>query len=432
MVKRLLLALGANAFGQAIGVVIQISSFPIFLLYWDISKYGTWILLSAVPSYLTMADVGMVSVAGNKMMMAMARNEVGEANEIFQTAQLFLTIVCASLFALIVPVVLFWPMPAQMTWDSRVAMAALMGAVLVAIYVGLSEAVFKATDRYPEGTLLGQVSRLAEWAGYIVGLVLFDNFSGVACVGLLGRLLSGFVMIIRAQRGSKGLKLGYSMASRVELRRMAHPAVSFMAFPLANALSFQGITLVVGGLEGTTAVAVFTAYRTIARVAVQIISIFSLALWPEFSRLFGAGGSTAVIPLYKRSAMLGSLSAVGLSLAVYAVSPWLLQFWTHGRIPFISGDLAWLLAYAAMAGSAYVPRTILLATNQHVGLAAWSLAAAAFSVALAWALGVFAGLLGVSIAMFAAEVGIAALCFWFADRVFVNSGRKGKRKVGRA
>jgi hypothetical protein len=131
-----------------------------------------------------------------------------------------------------------------------------------------------------------------------------------------------------------------------------------------------------------------------------------------------------VIALYKRSAILGSLSAAGLSLAIYAASPWLLQFWTHGRIPFVPSVMGWLLAYAAIAGAAYVPRTILLATNQHIGLAGWSLAAALVSVALAWALGAFAGLLGVSIAMFAAEVAIAALCFRVADIVFVSSGRK--------
>jgi O-antigen/teichoic acid export membrane protein len=429
MIKRLLLGLGANAFGQAISITIQITSLPIFLLYWDTAKYGAWVLLSAVPSYLIMADVGMVSVAGNKMMMAMARNDVDEANTIFQTAQLFLTIVCASLFLVILPVSLFWPMPAYMTWDSRVALAALMCAVLVSIYGGLSEAVFKATDRYPVGTFLGQVSRLAEWAGYIIGLVMFGNFSGVACVGLVGRLLSGCAMIVLAQKESRGLRLGYLKANRLEFGQMAHPAVSFMAFPLANALSFQGTTLVVGALEGTVAVALFTVYRTIARVAVQVISIFSLALWPEFSRLFGAGGSSAVISLYSRSATLGALSGVGLSLAVYAGSPWLLQFWTHGRIPFVPAVMGWLLAYAAIAGAAFVPRTILLATNQHIGLAGWTLAAAALSVALAWVLGLFAGLLGVSVAMFTAELVTAALCFWVADRVFVNPNRKKKQSA---
>jgi O-antigen/teichoic acid export membrane protein len=423
MIKRLLLGFGANAFGQAVTIAIQISSLPIFLIYWDTAKYGTWILLSAIPSYLIMADVGMVSVAGNKMVMAMARNDLDEANEIFQTAQLFLTIVCTTLFVLIVPVTLFWPMPDYMTWDSRLALTALMCAVLVAIYGGLSEAVFKATDRYPEGTLLGQTSRLAEWVGYIVGLILFDDFSGVAWTGLFGRLLSACTMVVLAQKGSRGLRLGYSRASRLELRRMAQPAISFMAFPLANALSFQGVTLVVGALEGAANVTVFTAYRTIARVAVQIISIFSLTLWPEFSRLFGAGESAAVAALYKRSALLGSLSAIGLSLAVYAAAPWLLRFWSHGRIPFIGLDLAWLLAYAAVAGSAYVPRTILLATNQHVGLAAWSLAVAAISVALAWGLGTVSGLLGVSIAMFLAEVVNAGLCFWIADSIFIQTKR---------
>jgi O-antigen/teichoic acid export membrane protein len=429
MIKRLLLGFGANAFGQAVTIAIQVSSLPIFLIYWDTAKYGTWILLSAIPSYLIMADVGMVSVAGNKMMMAMARNDLDDANEIFQTAQLFLTIVCTVLLVLIIPVTLLGPMPSYMTWDNRLALTALMCAVLIVIYGGLSEAVFKATDRYPEGTLLGQVSRLAEWAGYIVGLALFGSLSGVACVGLLGRILSGCAMIVLAQRGGRGLKLGYSKASWLELRRMAHPALSFMAFPLANALSFQGVTFVVGALAGTSAVAVFTVYRTVARVAVQLISIFSLALWPEFSRLFGAGESTAVTALYKRSAMIASLSAMALSFAVYAISPWLLQFWTHGRIPFIPPVMAWLLAYAAIGGAAFVPRTILLATNQHVGLAGWSLAVAALSVALAWTMGKFGGLLGVSVAMFGSELLIAAICFWIADRVFVNPDRRQKHSI---
>jgi O-antigen/teichoic acid export membrane protein len=419
MLNRLLLGLGANAFGQVVTIAIQILSLPIFLSYWDATKYGTWILLSAVPSYLTMADVGMVSVAGNKMMMAMARNAVDEANEIFQTAQLFLTLVCSTLLGVVVPASLFAPMPEYMSWDSRLAIAALMSAVLVAIYCGLSEAVFKATDRYPQGTALAQVSRLVEWVGYIVGLVLFGNFSGVACVGLLGRLLSGCFMFVLAQRGSAGLRLGYVRGSWLELRKMANPAVSFMAFPLANALSFQGVTLVVGALGGASNVTVFTAYRTIARVAVQLISIFSLTLWPEFSRLFGAGKHQAVAALYRRSALLGSLAAMGLSLAVYVCSPWLLQLWSHGRIPFVAVDLAWLLAYAAVGGALYVPRTILVATNQHVGLAAWSLIVATLSVALAWGLGLLCGLVGVSISMFVAEVVNGVMCFWIADRIFV-------------
>jgi hypothetical protein len=63
MLRRILLGFGANAFSQAINIAIQLVSLPLFLLYWDASTYGTWLLLSALPGYLMMADVGMVLVA---------------------------------------------------------------------------------------------------------------------------------------------------------------------------------------------------------------------------------------------------------------------------------------------------------------------------------------------------------------------------------
>jgi hypothetical protein len=64
MLRRIILGLGANAVGQAVSIVIQLFSLPLYLLYWDLSTYGTWIMLSAVPAYLSMADFGMVYTAG--------------------------------------------------------------------------------------------------------------------------------------------------------------------------------------------------------------------------------------------------------------------------------------------------------------------------------------------------------------------------------
>jgi hypothetical protein len=49
----------------------------LYLLCWDLSTYGTWIVLSAVSSYLSMADFGMVYTAGNRMTMAIARSQPG-------------------------------------------------------------------------------------------------------------------------------------------------------------------------------------------------------------------------------------------------------------------------------------------------------------------------------------------------------------------
>jgi O-antigen/teichoic acid export membrane protein len=424
MMRRIIAGLGANAFGQAISIVIQLFSLPLFLLYWDASKYGVWLMLSAVPAYLSMADIGMVHAAGNKMTMAVGRSDFAEANRIFQSAQLFMLIVCGSLAALVTPAVLFGPLPDFVSMDQRIALAALFCEVLIALFGGLSEAVFKATGRYALGTMLGNLIRLGEWAGYMLGLILFGTFAGVAICGFLARAIGAGLGVLLSQRGDHGVLWGTRLASRAEISSMIRPAVSFMAFPLANALSFQGLTLLAGALTGAATVAVFNTYRTVARVAVQLTAMFSHALWPEFARLFGQGGAGLVEPLFRRSALLGAAQAVALSAILYFISPWLLEIWTHGRIAFDAGLMVWLLVYAAVGGIWHVPRVFLMATNQHVGLAGWSLAASGVSVVLAWAFGRWWGIDGVAAAMLVSELCVAVVCVYLAHRVFYRPEAK--------
>ena len=418
MLRRMLLGVGANAFGQIVTIFIQLLSLPIFLTYWDASTYGTWLLLSALPAYLSMADIGMTSVAGNIMTMSMGRGDVDAANQVYHSAQLFMTLVCGALLAIVTPLTLLWPMPDYVTSDMRIALLALFYDVLFSLVGGLSDAVYKASGRYPTGAMLGQLSRLVQWAGFIVGLILFRSFSGVAIVGCLARGFMTLLVIWLGQRASGGLRLGYGRASTRDLKGMLRPALSFMAFAMTNALSFQGITLLVGLLAGTPAVALFNTYRTLARVAVQFTSIFSLALWPEFARLYGHGGLDRVYPVFRRSLSLGIVTSVVISAVLYCISPILLKAWTHNQIEFSPLLMMILLAYAAVAGFWHVPRVLLMSTNQHVSLSGWSIVAALASVALGWVLGLVWEVDGVALSMLLSEAFIAAICIHLALSLF--------------
>ncbi|MDE2401333.1 MAG: hypothetical protein KGL90_06680 [Burkholderiales bacterium] len=417
LIQRVVAALGANAFGQAINIVIQLASLPLFLHRWDVATYGTWLMLSAIPAYLSMADVGMVATAGNRMTMAIGRGDVRQANAIFQSALVFMVLACGGIALVSLPLVLCAPIPGVSRWDERLALAALVLTVLLALFGGLAESIFKSTGRYAQGTMLANGLRLAEWGGGMLGLVIGGSFAAVAIAGLLVRATGVAWMIWRSGKGTHPFSWGLHEAQLAEIRAMATPAVSFMAFPLANALSFQGVTLMVGHLFGPAMVAVFNAYRTIARLAVQVTGIFGHALWAELSHLYGQGGAQAVAGLYRRSAWIGAALAVGLSLALYLVAPWLLQMWSHGRIAVQPALMAVLLVYAAAGGVWHVPRVLLMATNQHVGLAQWALLAAALSLGLSWGLGSILGLEGAGLAMLVSELGIAAGCVLLAHRM---------------
>ncbi len=414
MKRRIIAGMGANSFGMAITIGIQLVSLPLFLYFWDVSTYGVWLMLSAIPAYLSMADVGMVTAAGNKMTMAMGKGDLVEANRVFQSAQMFMAVVCGLAGMIAVPVILYAPLPFLQNADQRVALSALCIGVLAALFGGLSEAVFKSTKRYATGTMLSNYVRLGEWLGYMTGLVMVGSFAAVALCGLAVRLTGTLICMQLSRRGNHGIHWGIQGAERAEIRAMIKPAVSFMAFPFANALSFQGLTLLVGALFGPIAVALFNTYRTIARVAVQITAIFSHALWPEFSRLFGENAGLAVRHLFRRSALLGAAQAFLLSAILYVAAPFLLRIWTNNSIEFVPILMLLMLLYAAVAGIWHIPRVLLMATNQHVSLAYWALAAAMFSVTLAWLLAGTLQLNGVVVAMLLSELFIAIACAWLA------------------
>lgn len=410
MKRRILAGMGANSFGMALTIGIQLVSLPIFLHYWNTSTYGVWLMLSAIPAYLSMADVGMVSAAGNKMTIAVARGDLKEANKIFQSALKFMTMVCSFIAFIALIAILFSPKSLLSNLDLRLALLALCFGVLIALFDGLSQTIFKATQRYAIGTTLGNFVRLAEWAGYMIGLASIGTFTAVALCGFFARLVGTIIVTQLSKHGNHGIHWGMRHADNDEIRAMIKPAMSFMAFPLANALSFQGITLLVGAIFGPITVTLFSTYRTIARTAVQITAIFSHALWPEFSRLFGESASSAIQHVFNRSAVFGTLQAFALSLLLYFVSPWLLKLWTQGEIEFIPKLMLLMLLYAAVSGAWHIPKILLMATNQHIDLAYWAVIAAVFSVFLAWGLSYRLNLDGIVVAMLLSELLIACIC----------------------
>ena len=190
-----------------------------------------------------------------------------------------------------------------------------------------------------------------------------------------------------------------------------------MAFPVANALNFQGMTLIAAAVLGPAATVVFNTYRTMARVTVQATATFSLALWPEFSRIFGQGDLRALNALYRRSLGLGIALAAAASVVVYLAAPSILHLWSGGRIAFSSPLMLVSMLYAAAAGGWHVSRVLLLSTNEHRGLAWPFLVASAACLPLAWALTQSFALIGAVFAMLALELGMLFFCSRLSRRL---------------
>jgi O-antigen/teichoic acid export membrane protein len=429
IIKRVIAGVGANTYEQLANIFIQLVSLPIFLSHWDVKTYGTWLVITAIPSYLSMADVGMVTVAGNRMTMLAGAGDMAGANRVFQSAQMFILLACLTIAALVIPAALCLPVAMLASLDMRLALAALLAGVLLSLGAGLSGAAFRSTNRYALGISVTVTARLLEWLGGIAGLLLGGTFAAVAGGMLLVRVITLLWQSRLCTRNGCGLTWGLHHAHWAEVRAMLKPSLAFMTFPIANAITFQGFTLLTAHLLGPAAVAVFNTYRTVARVAVQVTSTLSHALWPEFARMFGSGEHRDLRHLLLRSSLLGALGAIALSLMLYFCAPLLLHIWTKGQIAFYPGPMSAFLLYAAIAGIWHIPRVILMATNQHGRLGIAALVISVLALLCAQVLGSSQQIMGLVMAMIVGELLSMAVCFWLAATTFLSRDNKDQEAL---
>ncbi len=397
--QRVLAGLGANASGQLVTIAIQLISVPVFLLFWSVEDYGRWLLLSALPAYLSLADLGLGTVAMNRMVMLHAQNRLQESRTVFQTALLMIGTVTAMFFLL--SCLLVWLLPLEMfrPTDARATMAMLILVALLNIYSGLFDAVHRAAGQFARGVYLINLARLFEWLGGLGGLLLFRSMFAVAAGFLAARLLAMVVMQRMAAGRFPAYPWSLTQADRHELRDMLRPALSFLAFPLGNALTLQGMSVVVGTTLGPVALALFNTYRTLSRLPVQMLTTFNRALWPEISRSFGAGDRQMLRRLYERGTTLSLVACAVACILIFVTAKWLLGVWTNHHIPFEPLILA-LFLLVAFGGCAWqVGQVMLTATNMHERLAVVYLLAALVSVGGAIAMPARWGLEGMVIAM---------------------------------
>lgn len=358
----------ANSISQAINVAIQLATLPLLLTFWSVEQYGAWLILSAIPAYFAMADFGILTIASNKITAYHAKNNIKDANKIFQTALKFC--VYQILFGVIVAVILLLayyfcdkPLSAALT------LVFLIFSTLLAMSSGIIDSVFRANNAYAVGTLLLNIPRISEWVGLLAGAALTESFVGAAAGQLLGRAVSSLLLAVYTAKKYKSYKWGTKEGTAAEIRDMLRPSLAYLAFPLGNSLSIQGMTIAVAIIFGPAAAAIFGAYRTASRITVQLTTIVNRAIWPELTKAWAVGDLSAVKKITKGAVQATTVAAVVCAAVLWLLGEELINKWSHGKIPY-EPNLFAILLIAALASCLWQPIQIaLVAANKHKNIA---------------------------------------------------------------
>ncbi len=406
----------ASAFGQVVNVISQVSLLPLYLISWDVRLYGEWIVLLALPTYFsTLADIGLTQVSANDMTIKFAQGHRDKSLEIFQSAWLFVSmlsslvvgVIAVAIMALgIVPMLGLSIMSAE---EATCVLLCALGMFFIGFQHGIVQAALRAVGRFAEGNLASYAITLLEVLTVAAALFLGAAPVTIAILMLATRLAGLVTGILILRYFAPWFRHGIAEASSAEIRRLFVPSIAILGIPAGNAAMMEGLIVILNFTVGPASVVLFSTTRTMTRLLLQVIGMFSRSAWPEISRLYGTGRTDRLGAFLTHGTQLAALLAIGYAVVTIAGAPLIFKLWTAGRVQLNSMLLTVLMLAVVISTFRAFPDTLIFATNRHLGYSGYYLLVCLTAAAASYPMSRSFGLIGAAGLVAAVEIVLLAI-----------------------
>lgn len=373
VLRRLLQGFGANAYGQVVTTIVQIVGVPILLYSWGKELYGVWLILFAIPSYLSVTDLGFSQSAANDMTARTGRGDREGALRVFHCLTgLIYTIVALGL--ILSALAFFHLLPLQdwlhfeliSTEEVRLILWLLSAQVLISLLNGVNHAGFRASGEYALHVGLTATVRLVQFAGVWMVALAGGKLLAASIVFSLVQVIASLALAVLLVRRHRWLSFSVRYARWGELRRLLKPSLANMAIPAGQALSLQGMVLVVGAILGPVSVVVFSTLRTLTRLVFQLAVAISNAVEPEIATAYGMRNHNLIKNLFVNQLRAAFWLSAAASVGLVVFGDIILRVWTHGAVRMHPLLFILLLISSLLGALWFSALNTLKAANLHV------------------------------------------------------------------
>lgn len=361
---------------------VRLLQVPILLHALGGEDYGRWLVLSTVPAWLTLANTGFGTVAGNEMLMSVSSGDMGRGRTLYAASWMTALITSLVLLPLVLvgtlclPVEQWVGLGSDRAWEVRSGLCCLCLSVLLSLFTDVLALRLRA-------------GRRSDMAAYLLGLQLWIELlliwwvlgrgAGYDLLGL-ANLASSLVCLFMTAWAGRGLlpdlRLDWGSASREDVFKLFRKGLHYQSLPVGHALILQGQLVAVHACLGSTAVALFGTTRTLVRLASQTTELVNHSVWPEFSRLFGLGELARAARLHRISVMASLGSVLLLTGVLSLFGSRIYGFWTDDILSIDTRLLLCFLVAVPLNACWYTSSMVHLSCNRYEGLSRRYLAAA--------------------------------------------------------
>lgn len=382
--------LSGYTYSQLITLGSQILVVPFFLSAWGVQKYGEWLVLTSIPTFLAMLELGVAEASATRASLASGSRDIVTIRKTIDTALAFsiITSLIVAILGTIIATTVPWTTYLKLTTidlQSSKHIFIYMSLYLAGNFLaGPISAWLKSMDLTATSAFSMANRRAAEMVVIAISLLGGANPTTLAACLMITSFATTTIYYFIALHHSTIGAMSLSNADRKELYVVFWPAISFMALPLSQVATLQGGVLILNSLAGGATVAAFSMSRTMVRLLMQIGIVFNNAMRPEVSRLLGQNLEAKARKIVKK----GSLTAAGIMLVglcgVALFGSKILAIWSDGKVILSETFLVILALHAVINVLWYVPSTLLFAQNKHGNISWFYMAFSTISLFLWW------------------------------------------------
>lgn len=407
-----------------LSVVSQMGVVLVFRHAVGLRALSDWLVLSAIPYFLSFLDLGWAQGVATEMTRRVAVGDKRTAQAMFSRLWYRLTVAgfaLAGLSLLLVPAI---DVRALLHIETMSGSEVTGTGVLLCLYsiatlqASLGEAAFRAAGSFARGVGWLNVIRAGETAALLVTVFATRTIWLGSLAYLCGRVALTAAMYLDLHLRFAEHRL--AAASRREspaLTGLVGPSLASVAFPVAYAIAAQAMTVLIGVRLGPAAVVTFTAVRLSTNLVRQLGTAVNNSMYLSIGTAYALGRARELRRLARRSLRSATAVALVAGAALLAAGPIAYPLWV-GAAAAPSAMFVVLMCAGVLADVPWQSRvSVQMAVNRHARSALAFLLSSLAGIGLAWVTVPMWGLTAVPV------------CFLLNDLVVTPIAAAGVRRI---
>lgn len=338
--RRIVLTIGSSFFSKIISAITLLVSIPLTLRYLGTERYGMWMTLSSIVTFLQFADLGIGNGLLNAVANAHGKDDLASARRSISNAFFSLAGISIAL------AILFIPIYYRISWEeiynvsNPKAISEAGPSTVVFFIFFLANIPLGVVQRVQQGYQEGYIDNLWQSIGKLFGLgsLLIMIWMGKDLPWLILAIAGSPVLalclnyIYYFYKRKHYIRPTWQLLNRLDSKAILQTGFLFFVLQVVLATLGSIKPILLTQIIGPTAVTEFSVTNQMFLFLPMTTSLILIPLWPAYGEAISRGDRVWAWSTYQKSLRASLIITIPSSLLLVFIGPILLKYWTDSIV----------------------------------------------------------------------------------------------------